>query len=97
MDKTHEVDEVEEWNCEESEYFMCSAFTWSKDGTKLRIYIMGKKEFIDAGLDEQAELAPEKFVLIEFGGGELERLRQFIRFGNIRGSGEKYREGIKLF
>lgn len=72
--------ETNEWDFDGSEHFICSSFTWNKEKTKLRIGITNKEMLIEHGYSGKiVETAPEKYVLIEFNGKNIERLKQFIK------------------
>lgn len=73
------VDIEEEWDFDGSEHFTCSSFTWNKNKTKLRIGITDRNTLMENGLGGKVvEVAPDKYVLIEFNGKNLERLKKFF-------------------
>jgi hypothetical protein len=72
--------ETDEWDFDGSEHFICSSFTWNKDKMKLRIGITSKEMLIEYGFSGKVvDTAPEKYVLIEFNGKNIERLKQFMK------------------
>jgi hypothetical protein len=74
------ADETDEWDFDRSEHFICSSFTWNKDKTKLRIGITSKEMLTEYGFSGKVvDTAPEKYVLIEFNGKNMERLKQFMK------------------